>query len=36
VRFKETGRDYVDWIHMDQDRVQWWTVVSTVMDFWVP
>jgi hypothetical protein len=26
----------VDWIHLVQDRDQWWALVYTVMNFWVP
>jgi hypothetical protein len=24
--------EYVDWIHLVQDRDQWWTLVNTVMN----
>jgi hypothetical protein len=26
----------VNWIHLAQDRVQWWVLVQMVMDFRVP
>jgi hypothetical protein len=26
----------VDWIHLAQDRNQWWTLVNMVMNLWVP
>jgi hypothetical protein len=25
----------VDWMHLGQDRDQWWDVVNTVMNLWV-
>jgi hypothetical protein len=28
---KETGCEDVDWIHLAQDRVQWWVLVNVVM-----
>jgi hypothetical protein len=28
--------DGVGWMHVDQDRDQWWAVVNTVMNFGVP
>jgi hypothetical protein len=33
---REIGWDSVDWIHLAQDRGQWWVLVDTVMNFWVP
>jgi hypothetical protein len=33
---KETGCEVVDWIHVAQDRVQWWAVVNRVMNIGVP
>jgi hypothetical protein len=30
------GWEGVDWIHVDQDRDQWWAVMNTVMNFRVP
>jgi hypothetical protein len=32
----DTGREDVDWIHMDQDRDQWRAVVDTAMNLRVP
>jgi hypothetical protein len=29
---KETGTVSVDWIHVPQESVQWWTLVNTLMD----
>jgi hypothetical protein len=26
---REVGREDVDWIHMAQDRDQWWDLVNT-------
>jgi hypothetical protein len=26
----------MDWIDLDQDRDNWWTLVSTILNFWVP
>jgi hypothetical protein len=31
--FKETGWESVDWIHMAQDRDQWWDLVNMVTNF---
>jgi hypothetical protein len=33
---RETGIDGTNWVRMAQDRVQWGTFVSTVMNLWVP
>jgi hypothetical protein len=33
---KETGHKGVDWIHLTQDRVQWWDAVNMVMNVLVP
>jgi hypothetical protein len=33
---RETGWEGVDWIHMSQDREEWWAVVITIMSLWVP
>jgi hypothetical protein len=32
---QETGWDDVDWIHLGQDRDQWWAPVNMV-NFWIP
>jgi hypothetical protein len=33
---KDIGWEVVDWMHLDQDRNQWWDVVNTVVNFPVP
>jgi hypothetical protein len=33
---KKIGWKGVDWIHLAQDRVQWWALVNMVMNLWVP
>jgi hypothetical protein len=33
---REMGWKGVDWIHLVQERDQWWALVNTVTDFWVP
>jgi len=33
---QEVGCGYVDWIGLAQDRYSWRTLVSAVMNFWVP
>jgi len=33
---REKGWEVVYWIHLAQDREQWWAVVSTVMNLRVP
>jgi hypothetical protein len=33
---KETGCDIVNFMHFAQDRGQWWALVSTVLNLWVP
>jgi len=30
------GCDNEDWIHLAQNRVQWRTLVNTIMNLWVP
>jgi hypothetical protein len=32
----EIGWEFVDWIHLDQDRDQWWGFVVTVMNLRIP
>ena len=33
---QEVGCVYMDWIGLAQDRDRWWTLVSAVMNLWVP
>jgi hypothetical protein len=33
---KETGHKDVGWVHQDQDRNQWQTLVNTVINLRVP
>jgi hypothetical protein len=33
---REIGREGVDWIHLAQDRDQWWAVVNMVINIRVP
>jgi hypothetical protein len=33
--FKEKGWENVDWIHLAQDRNQWWALVNMVMSLQV-
>jgi hypothetical protein len=33
---REIGWEGVEWMHMAQDRHQWWALVNTVMNLWVP
>ena len=33
---QEVGCGYMDWIGLAQDRDRWWTLVSAVMNLWVP
>jgi hypothetical protein len=32
---RETGWEDVDWMHLTQDRGQWWPLVNTVTNLWV-
>jgi hypothetical protein len=34
--FREMGWKVVDWMHVVQDRDQWWVLVSTVMNLGIP
>ena len=36
VDLQEVGCGYVDWIGLAQDRERWRTLVSAVMNLWVP
>jgi hypothetical protein len=33
IDFKEMGWEGVEWIHLAQDRDQWWALVNTAMNF---
>jgi hypothetical protein len=33
---REINREDVDWMPLPQDRNQWWAVMNTVMNLWVP
>jgi hypothetical protein len=33
---REVGWEDVDWMHVAQDRDQWWALVNTVMNLRVP
>jgi hypothetical protein len=33
---REIGWGGRDWIKLAQDRDQWWALVNTVMNLWVP
>jgi hypothetical protein len=32
---RKTGWEGVDWIHLTNDREEWWALVNTVMNLWV-
>jgi hypothetical protein len=34
--FVEIGWGVMDWINLAQDRDQWWAIVNTVVNLWVP
>jgi len=36
IYLTETGWEIVDWMHLAQDRYQWWALVNTVMNLRVP
>jgi hypothetical protein len=36
IDIREIVWEVVDWMHLAQDRDQWWDHVNTVMNFWVP
>jgi hypothetical protein len=36
INIREIMSKGVDWIHLAQDRDQWWAVVNMVMNLWVP
>jgi hypothetical protein len=33
---RKNGLDGANWIRLAQDRGQWWTFVSMLMNLWVP
>lgn len=35
MNLKETGWEYMNWIHLAQDRKKWHAVVNVVMNLWV-
>jgi hypothetical protein len=36
IDLRKIGWEGVDWIHLAQNRDQWWALVNTVMNLWVP
>jgi hypothetical protein len=34
--FGEMVYEDVNWIHLDDDPVEWWVLVNTMMNFWIP
>jgi hypothetical protein len=36
MNLKHEGWQGIDWIHLAQDKFQWWTRVNQVMDIRVP
>jgi hypothetical protein len=36
VDVTEIGCEGVDWICLHQEQVQWWAVVNTGMNLWIP
>jgi hypothetical protein len=36
IDLREIGIDRTNWIHLAQDRVQWWACVNMVMNLQVP
>jgi hypothetical protein len=35
IVLKEIGWEGVDFIHLAQDRDQWWAFVNTIMNLWI-
>jgi hypothetical protein len=33
---REIRWEVVDWMHLTQNRDQWWALVGTVLELWVP
>jgi hypothetical protein len=36
VDLREIGWGDMHWIHLAQDRDQWWALVNTIMNLWIP
>jgi hypothetical protein len=36
IDLREIVWEGVDWMHLAQDRDQWWALVNMVMNLWVP
>jgi hypothetical protein len=36
INLRDVECEHVDWMHLAQDRDQWWTFVNPVMNVWVP
>jgi hypothetical protein len=34
--YQELGCGFMDWIALAQDRDSWWTLVTAVINLWVP
>jgi hypothetical protein len=34
--FRETAWEKTDWIHLTEERGQWWALVNKEMNLWVP
>jgi hypothetical protein len=36
MNLKDIGLKSVDWIHLAQKSDQWWAIVNTAINVWVP
>jgi hypothetical protein len=36
TNLKETGYDVVYWMQVAQDGIEWWTLMETLVNLWVP
>jgi hypothetical protein len=36
MNLREIGWEGVEWMHLAEDRDQWWALLSTIIDFRVP